>query len=144
MLLRFVKRGLIADKGAGDLVHVVQNNYNYNYIINYNYLSADKIDVGSECRKIMNEFKTDKKMYSTYRTKYHDILKFMKKCTTHLVKELPLSNVLLKNVACLSPLVCKHPKSVKMIGAVVACLPRLNCDKMKDDVLHEWQTYQED
>ena len=47
-------------------------------------------------------------------------------------------------MACLSPLVRKHPKSVQMIGAVVACLSHLNSDKMKDDVLHEWQTYQED
>jgi len=59
-------------------------------------------------------------------------------------KKFPLSNVLLKNVACLSPLVRKHPKAVQMIGAFVACLPHLNSEKMKDDVLHKWQTYQED
>jgi len=33
--------------------------------------------------------------------------------------------------------------SIQMIdGAVVVCLPHLNSDKMIDDVLDEWQTYQ--
>jgi len=139
LLLCFVKRELIADKSAGDLVHVVQNKLSAD-----NYLSADKINVDYDCRKIVNEFKTDNKLYSTYKMTYHYILKLMETCTTHLVKKLPLSNVLLKNLAYLSSLVLKHPLSVQMIGAVVACLPHLNSDKIKDDVLHEWQTYQED
>jgi len=126
LLLCFVKRELIADKGAVDLVHVVQNKLSAD-----NYLSPDKIDVAYDSRKIMNELKTDKKLYSTYKTTYHDILKLMETCTTHLVKKLPLSNVLLKNLACLSSLVRKHPQSVQMIGAVVACLPHLNSDKIK-------------
>ena len=92
----------------------------------------------------MKEFKTDKNMYSTYKTMNHDIIRLMEQCTTYLVKKLPLSNVLLKNLACLSPLFRQQPTSFQKTGVVVVCLPYLSTDKMKNDVLHEWQKYQTD
>jgi len=43
-------------------------------------------------------------------------------------KKLPLSNILLHNLACLSPLVRQQPKTASSdnIGVAVACLPHLN------------------
>lgn len=67
----------------------------------------------------MKELKADKTQYLAYRTICMDITKFMEKCFSYLVKKLPLSSVLLKNVACISPLLRQHPAAVQMIMAVV-------------------------
>jgi len=66
----------------------------------------------------------------------------MEKSAGYLAKKLPFSNVLLKNVACFSPLLLKQPSSLQMIGAVVLNLPYCNSAETDDGVLREWRNYQ--
>jgi hypothetical protein len=139
LLMRFVKRDLIAGKSARSLVSVVETQLKAE-----NYLHADTFDIGCEAGQILKQMKADKAQYSAYKSTIMDITKFFEKISAYMVKKLPLSNVLLKNTACLSPLCRQVPSSVQMIIAVVENLPYLHTPEMKDNVRHEWQKYQDD
>jgi hypothetical protein len=56
----------------------------------------------------------------------------------HLLKKLPLSNVILKNVACLSP------QNLQMMLALTENLPYCNAADVKDRVSAEWRLYEEE
>ena len=68
----------------------------------------------------------------------------MEKSAGYLAKKLPFANILLKNLACLSPLLRSQPGSLQMITAVVDNLPYCNYAATKDNILPEWRKYQEE
>lgn len=133
--MHFVKLELIPNKPASVPVDVVSKLKAENYIPVY------KFDIGSEAKKIMKELKADSTQQATYKTLCMDVTKVFEKSVAYLVKKLPLADMLLKNVACLSPLVRQQPASLQMIQAVVDQLPYCNSTQIKDDVLREWQCY---
>lgn len=139
LLLRFVKAELVMDKTANGLIKVVEKQLKSEH-----YLTADAIDIGSAVRQVMMEIKADKSQLPAYKTHCMDIAKFMEKCVYYLVRKSPLSSVLLKNIACLSPLFRQQPAAVQMIMAVVDHLPYCSSANIKDNVLHQWQTYAAD
>ena len=107
------------------------------------FLPINQIDIGLETSKTLRQLKADGKNEAVYQSTWRDIKKFMEKCAGYLANKLPLSNVLLKNLACLSPLLRTEPSSLQMIGAVVASLPYCNSSETSDRVLREWRSYQE-
>src|SRR5688572_6088736 len=92
----------------------------------------------------MKELKANGSQLSAYRTLQMNITKFFEQSAAYLVKKLPLTNVLLKNLGCLSPLFRCKLYTIHMVVAVVEHLPHYRDAKMKDDILREWQLYQED
>jgi len=81
-----------------------------------NCLPSRSIDVGTEARKHLTEMKAEKSQYGTYQTLCLEIKKLMEASAAHVMKKVPQSNVLLKNLCCSSPslslflssLVCIH------------------------------------
>lgn len=139
LLLRFVKSELVTDKSAQSLIKLLEKDLKSD-----DFLPNDKIDIGSEATKTLKQLKDDSAGRGSYQTTCHDIKRFMEKSAGYLAKKLPFGNVLLKNVACLSPLLRTQPSSIQMIAAVVANLPYCNCAETKDNVLREWHKYQDE
>lgn len=137
-LRRFVKPELIQEREVNDLVQFVTK------LSNEHYMPKDKLNIGSEATKIMRELKADNNQYSSWKALNMDIINFFEKSAAYLVKKLPLTNILLKNLACFDPLCRRQATTVQMILAVVSQLPYYNNAQMKDEVLREWQRYQED
>jgi hypothetical protein len=106
-------------------------------------IPVDQFDIGSEARKIMKELKADSTQLSKYKALCMDITKVFEKSVAYFVKKLPLTNVLLKNVACLSPVIRQQPASLQMIVAVVDNLPYYNFTQAQDDIVREWQCYRD-
>ena len=129
---RYVKEEHVANKTSSRLLEVklgADSKY---------YLDFEKYDVGSETRKILKEMKADKTQHGSYKTLGLDIRKFFDASATYLMKKLPLSNVLLKNMACLSPLARMQPETVQMISAVIDQLPLCHSVRnIKDNVVQE-------
>jgi len=136
MLLRFVKSELIEGKSVRHLLQVP--------LVPESYVPDDKFSVGSDARAILKNLKVDKAQYPVYKTLCLDIRKLFEACANHLLKKLPLSNVILKNIACLSPLLRKEPQSLEMMLALVANLPYCKAAEMKDKVSAEWHQYQQE
>ena len=66
----------------------------------------------------------------------------LKNCVEYLARKLPLTNILLQNVACISPLVRQQPQSLQMFNAIVSQLPY--CTNNIDALRAEWHKYQEE
>ena len=135
LMTRFVKSDLIKDKKATDLLKVCSDQLKSD-----NYLAADKINIGSYANKLMKEMKSDKELHSSYKGLCIDIVKLLQKCVSYLANKLPLSNTLLKNVACFSPICRQEPQSLQMFLSVVGQLPY--CTLSVDTLRCEWQQYQ--
>jgi hypothetical protein len=139
LLLRFVKPELVKDKCPQSLVRFLEKD-----IERDNFLPNDKIDIGSEASKTLKQLKEDSTQSGTYQSTCRDIKKMMEKCAAYVAKKLPFSNVLLKNIACLSPLLRTEPSSLQMIAAVVVNLPYCNSAEKSDSVVREWRKYQDE
>lgn len=139
ILMRFVKQDLVTGKSARGLVSFVESK-----LKSENYVSVDSFNIGTEAGKILKEMKADKTQYTAYKTSTIEFTKFFEVCTAYMVKKLPLTNVLLKNIACLSPLFRQQSSSIQMIVTVVENLPYICSSTMIDDVRREWQQYQRD
>jgi hypothetical protein len=139
LLLRFVKPELVTDKSATNLVKYLEKD-----IEGKDFLPNDKIDIGSEASKTLKQLKDDSTKIGHYHAICRDVKKLMEKCAAYLAKKLPLGNVLLKNIACLSPLLRTQPASLQMIVAVVANLPYCNSAEKNDNVIREWRKYQDE
>lgn len=135
-LARFVKREVLNNKSVTDLAALT---FRSDII-----LAADELDIGTEARKIVNVLKRDQKTYGAAKTFGHDVTKFFKAIGEYLLAKLPLNNVLLQNLTCLSPQMrtSEPEKTVQMIAAVVNALPCCNTAEMKDNVTREWREYQ--
>ncbi len=136
MLLRFVKGELVEGKSVRQLLQLP--------LVAESYVHVDKFNIGSGAKVLLKKLKADQAQYPVYKTFCLDIKKFFEACTSHLLKKLPLSNVILQNVACLSPLLRKEPHSLQMMLALTENLPYCNTADIKDRVSGEWRMYQEE
>jgi len=80
-----------------------------------------------------------------FKTLCLEINKLMEARAAHVMKKMPLSNVLLKNLCCLSPLVRHPPHTVQMISAVIDSIPHCHLlSGFEDSVIQEWKLYQDE
>lgn len=129
LLRRFVKDEMIQGKSARQLVEIK--------FTTENCLPSASIDVGTEARKLLTEMKTEKSLYGTYRTLCLDIKTLLETTAANVMKIMPLSNVLLKNLCWLSPLIRQQPQTVQMMSAIIDGIPDHLPNGFKDNVLQE-------
>jgi hypothetical protein len=101
-------------------------------------------DVGHQARNILTKLQKHKDRHAANNTLCLDFNKFFETSANHLLKKLLLSNVLLRNVACFSPLLRQVDRSTHMTAAVVANLPCCNTPELADKVLSEWKLCQQE